>query len=233
MNKINYQKKLDEVITQLGNENRRKVLVLHGCCAPCSSYCLEYLGQYFDIKLLYYNPNISSQEEYDKRLAEVHRFVDEFLSYVNSNEQFKTEISSDDECTDSSYVNYNIEVIDTKYIPSEFYEAVRGYENCEEGGKRCHICYELRMREAALYAKQIGADYFTTTLSISPLKNSSVINEIGQRLATELGIEHLPSDFKKKEGYKRSIELSKEYNLYRQNYCGCAFSKRSAEKENI
>lgn len=211
MNKINYQKKLDEVITQLGNENRRKVLVLHGCCAPCSSYCLEYLGQYFDIKLLYYNPNISSQEEYDKRLAEVHRFVDEFLSYVN----------------------YNIEVIDAKYIPSEFYEAVRGYENCEEGRERCHICYELRMREAALYAKQIGADYFTTTLSISPLKNSSVINEIGQRLATELGIEHLPSDFKKKEGYKRSIELSKEYNLYRQNYCGCAFSKRSAEKESI
>lgn len=206
-NKINYQKQLDKIIENIESQGASMpVLVLHACCAPCSSYCLEYLSKYFTIKLLYYNPNISIREEYEKRLLEVHRFVDEFVEKTAAN-------------------NPDIEVVDGRYISSEFFDAVRGYEKCPEGGDRCRICYELRMREAAVLAKEIGATYFTTTLSISPLKKSEVINEIGQALAKEFGIEHLPSDFKKREGYKKSIELSKEYNLYRQNYCGCIFSK--------
>lgn len=208
LNKINYQKELDKIIDKLGDY--KPLLVLHACCAPCSSYCLEYLSRYFRIKLLYYNPNISVLEEYEKRLNEVHRFVDEFCDKANLHKL--------------EYIP-EIEVIDGRYMPMEFFEAVRGYEKCPEGGDRCRICYEMRMREAAILAKEVGADYFTTTLSISPLKKSEVINEIGQALAVEYEVTHLPSDFKKREGYKRSIELSKEYNLYRQNFCGCVFSK--------
>lgn len=196
----NYQKKLDALIANLNGE--RKTLVLHGCCAPCSSYCLEYLSKYFDIKLLFFNPNISIKEEYEKRLSEVHRLVS------------------------SMELSGTVEVIDGRYLPSEFFEAVKGYEDCPEGGDRCKICYELRLKEAAEYAKKINADYFTTTLSISPLKRSDVINEIGQKLSKIYNVEHLPSDFKKREGYKRSIELSKEYDLYRQNFCGCVFSRK-------
>lgn len=195
----NYQKKLDALISSFNGA--RKSLVLHGCCAPCSSYCIEYLSRYFDIKLLFYNPNISIEAEYEKRLKEVHRLVD------------------------SIKLSGKVEVIDGRYIPSEFFDAIKGFEGCIEGGERCEICYELRMREAALYAKEISADYFTTTLSISPLKKSEKINNIGEKLSKELGVNHLPSDFKKKEGYKRSIELSREYDLYRQNYCGCVFSR--------
>lgn len=203
MNKRNYQKELDKLI--LDNDGDKKVLLLHGCCAPCSSYCLEYLDKYFIIKLLYYNPNISSAEEYDKRLKEVHRLVDSMYA--------------------DGKLSSPIQIIDGRYEPSEFFTAVKGYEKCPEGGDRCKICYELRMREAAIIGKAEGADYFTTTLSISPLKKSDVINDIGEQLAKEIGIMHLPSDFKKREGYKRSIELSREYELYRQNYCGCIFSK--------
>lgn len=198
--KINYQRELDKLIALLGTEKPK--LMLHGCCAPCSSYCLEYLSKYFDITLLYYNPNISSTEEYEKRENEVKRLIS-LLPAENP-----------------------ISFLSVGYNGEDFEEIARGLENIPEGGARCFRCYELRMRKAAELAKEQGFDYFTTTLSISPLKNSQKINEIGQKLEAEIGVKHLPSDFKKKEGYKRSIELSAEYNLYRQNYCGCIYSIR-------
>ena len=200
INKINYQKQLDDIIDHLGGTTPK--LLLHACCAPCSSYCLEYLSQYFEIGVLYYNPNISPASEYEKRINELKRLVEQMP------------------------MKNKVTVIDGRYVPSEFHDAVKGLEKEPEGGARCMVCYELRLREAALYAKQLGFDYFTTTLTISPLKSSKKINDIGQRLQEEYGVKFLPSDFKKKEGFKRSIQLSQEYNLYRQNYCGCEFSKR-------
>lgn len=200
MNKRNYQKELDKLIENL-DPKEPKTLLLHSCCAPCSSYVLKYLSDYFKITILYFNPNISPKEEYEKRVAEIKRLIDEMP------------------------VKNKINFYEGRYEPKEFYDAVKGLENEPEGGKRCFVCYELRMREAAEYAKRLGKDFFTTTLTISPLKNAEKLNEIGERLAEEYGVCHLPSDFKKKEGYKQSIELSKEYNLYRQNFCGCVFSK--------
>ena len=178
--KENYQRVLDQTIEQLTKEGKVPTLLLHSCCAPCSSYVLEYLSKYFKITLLYYNPNISPKEE-------------------------------------------------GKYLPEEFYRAVKGHEEDKEGGERCFICYEQRLREGAIAAKAGGFDYFTTTLSISPLKNAQKLNEIGIRLGEEYGVPYLKSDFKKKNGYKRSVELSAQHHLYRQNYCGCVFSKREAE----
>lgn len=201
----NYQKELDRLLETMDTP---RTLVLHSCCAPCSSYVLKYLSEYFKITLLYFNPNISPKEEYEKRVAEQKRLIEEM--------KFK----------------YPVTMLEGRYEPSEFYEAVKGLENVPEGGERCFICYEMRMREAAEYARRTGADYFTTTLSISPLKKADKINEIGKKLEAEYGVRHLPSDFKKKEGYKQSIELSKEYNLYRQNFCGCVFSKNGG-KENV
>lgn len=198
--KVNYQKLLDSLIDSLdGNVPK---LMLHGCCAPCSSYCLEYLSKYFDITLLFYNPNISSFEEYQKRENEVKRLIS-LLPQVHP-----------------------IKFLSVGYDSAEFEEMAKGLENVPEGGARCFKCYEMRMRKAAELAKEYGFDYFTTTLSISPLKSSQKINEIGEKLEKEIGVKHLPSDFKKKEGYKRSIELSAMYGLYRQNYCGCRFSVR-------
>lgn len=198
--KVNYQKLLDSLIDSLdGNVPK---LMLHGCCAPCSSYCLEYLSKYFDITLLFYNPNISSFEEYQKRENEVKRLIS-LLPQVHP-----------------------VKFLSVGYDSTEFEEMAKGLENVPEGGARCFKCYEMRMRKAAELAKEYGFDYFTTTLSISPLKSSQKINEIGEKLEKEIGVKHLPSDFKKKEGYKRSIELSAMYGLYRQNYCGCRFSVR-------
>ena len=200
MNKINYQKQLDKVIENLGET--KPTLLLHSCCAPCSSYVMEYLSQYFDITIDYYNPNIDSKEEYEKRVHEQQRLVSE--------------------------MNLPIKVIDAGYAPQTFFDMAKGYEQEPEGGKRCYRCYKLRLDQAAKLAQEGGYDYFTTTLSISPLKNAQKINEIGEELAEIYKVPHLTSDFKKKNGYKRSIELSHEHALYRQNYCGCVFSKKEA-----
>ena len=201
MNKRNFQKELDKIIDGQIQEDTVPRLLLHSCCAPCSSYVLKYLAEYFSITVLYYNPNISPGEEYAKRVEEQRRLIEEMP------------------------VKNSITLIACDYEPQEFYDAVRGLEKEPEGGARCFVCYELRMREAAMYAAEYGFDYFTTTLSISPLKNAEKINEIGEKLSAEYGVKHLPSDFKKREGYKQSVELSAQYNLYRQNYCGCIFSK--------
>lgn len=202
----NYQKELDKLIEKNKKEGVTPSLLLHACCAPCSSYCLEYLAEYFKITVFYYNPNIYPESEYAHRVKEEKRLIA------------------------SLPVKNKIDFIEGRFDPSEFYDAVKGLETAKEGGERCFTCYELRLRETARLAKERGFDYFTTTLTISPLKNAAKINEIGERLAEEYGVLHLPSDFKKKEGYKRSIELSKEFSLYRQNYCGCVFSHRDNEE---
>lgn len=207
MNKINYQKRLDNIIENNKREDLLPSLLLHSCCAPCSSYTIEYLSSYFKISVLYYNPNISPREEYEKRKAEQIRLIK------------------------SLPVKNAVSFVDCDYDCNEFFEIARGYENCREGGERCFRCYELRLRKAAEEAEKGGYDYFCTTLSISPLKNAQKINEIGERLSEKYGVLWLPSDFKKREGYKRSIELSKEYSLYRQNFCGCVYSRREAENE--
>lgn len=207
MMKRNYSKELDNIIK--GNLDKKPTLLIHSCCAPCSSYVLEYLSRHFDITILFYNPNISPKSEFDYRESELKRLVGEMPL----------------EC--------NIDVIVPDYDDNEFYDAVKGFENIPEGGERCFRCYELRLKKAFEYAKENRFDYFTTTLSISPYKNAEKLNEIGERLAGECEyVKWLPSDFKKKNGYKRSIELSKEYNLYRQNYCGCVFSKAERKQMN-
>ncbi|MCI5624263.1 MULTISPECIES: epoxyqueuosine reductase QueH [Anaerostipes] len=206
MNKINYQKELDKVLNNLADE--RPGLLLHSCCAPCSSYVLEYLEKYFQITVFYYNPNIDSREEYEKRVAEQQRLIKEM--------GFK-----------------DISVIDGGYDPEVFYQTVKGYEKEPEGGARCYLCYRLRLEETARLAAQKKFDYFTTTLTISPLKNAQWLNELGQKAEEKYGIRFLPSDFKKKGGYQRSITLSKEYSLYRQNFCGCVFSKNVNEMHDL
>lgn len=207
MNKINYQKKLENIIERNKREDILPSLLLHSCCAPCSSYTIEYLTNYFKISVLYYNPNISPREEYEKRKAEQIRLIQ------------------------SMPVKNDVNFADCDYDCNEFFKIAKGYEDCREGGERCFRCYEQRLRRTAQEAQKGGYDYFCTTLSISPLKNAQKINEIGERLSEEYGVLWLPSDFKKREGYKRSIELSKEYNLYRQNFCGCVYSRREAENE--
>lgn len=208
MNAIrNYQKELDKIIEGLLPDNPPRLL-LHSCCAPCSSYVLEYLRPFFKITVFYYNPNISMNEEYRKRVAEQKRLIEAY-----------NEKSS-----------HPIDIIEGDYEPEEFFSAVKGLENCPEGGERCFSCYEMRIRKTSQKAFAEQYDYFATTLTISPLKNAAKINEIGERIAGECGISWLPSDFKKRDGYKRSIELSKEYDLYRQDYCGCIYSKK--EREN-
>lgn len=206
MNKRNYQKELDRILKSIESRGERPRLFLHACCAPCSSYVLEYLTRYFSITLFYYNPNITPEAEYQKRVEELKRLVKA--------------------AGHSEHVTF----LEGDYDPAVFFEMAKGMEDLPERGERCRHCYELRMREAARLAAECGADYFTTTLSISPHKNAVWINEIGEALSEEFGVAHLPSDFKKRSGYLRSIELSKEYDLYRQDYCGCIFSKKSAEQ---
>lgn len=201
MNNINYQRELDRVISLHQSRGETPRLLLHVCCAPCSSYCLEYLSRYFLITVYYYNPNISIKEEYLHRLHEEQRLVNE-MDFVNP-----------------------VTVVEGRYDPREFFEAVRGLEQEPEGGRRCEKCFALRLDSAAQMARDGGYDYFTTTLTISPLKNARMLNEIGAAAGETHGVKWLYSDFKKKEGYKRSIVLSKKYNLYRQNYCGCIFSR--------
>ena len=207
MNKINYQKELDKVIEMLQREDRVPKLLMHSCCAPCSSYCLSYLAQYFHITVYYYNPNITEEAEYKKRVAEQARLISE-LDTV-----------------------YPIQLVEGKYDPQRFYEITKGMEQMDEGGERCFACYRLRLEEAAKLAADGCFDYVTTTLSISPMKNAEKLNEIGAEVGEKYGIRWLFSDFKKKNGYKRSVELSKEHDLYRQSYCGCGYSKAQAKRE--
>lgn len=202
--KENYQKVLENIIK--GNEQIGKIpkLLLHSCCAPCSSYCIEYLSKYFDITLYFYNPNISKKEEFNKRANELARLVD------------------------SMPLTRPINVIIEQYEPNEFYEIAKGLENEPERGKRCEECFKLRLERSAQYARKNNFDYFTTTLSISPHKDAQLLNEIGKDFSRKYNIPYLFSDFKKKNGYKRSIELSTEYHLYRQNYCGCIYSYKES-----
>lgn len=202
----NYSKLLEKKIEEIKKSKNRPTLLLHACCAPCSSYVLEYLSQSFDITLYFYNPNISPKEEFTKRLSELKNF-----------------------CKSAGYDDMNIN--SPAYDAREFFDSVQGMESLPEGGERCKVCYELRLRHCAKAARDGGFDYFTTTLSISPYKNAEWLNEIGGALEAEYGIPYLYSDFKKKNGYKRSIELSNEYGLYRQDYCGCIYSKMESEKK--
>lgn len=194
---MNYSIELEKIINS--NSGKKPSLLLHACCAPCSSYVLEYLNSHFDITLFFYNPNIYPKEEYQKRLDELKRLVQE--------------------------MELEIKIIEADYEPNEFFEISKGLEKLPERSERCKKCYRLRLEKAADQAQKGGYDYFCTTLSISPHKNAEWINEIGNELSDTYGIQFLPSDFKKKNGYIRSIELSRKYNLYRQNFCGCVFSK--------
>lgn len=201
MNKRNYQKEMDALIERNTREGKRPTLLLHVCCAVCASYVLEYLHPYFEITVAYYNPNITDEAEYRYRYSELKRYVRE------------------------AGLSDDVRFAEVAYEPERFLEAVRGHESNPEGGARCAICFEQRLRYTAGLCRAGGYDYFATTLTISPLKNAEVLNRIGEKLGQELGVNYLCSDFKKKEGYKRSIELSRQYDLYRQNYCGCIYSK--------
>lgn len=198
---MNYDLEMENQIKNISTKNK---LLLHACCAPCSSAVLERISKYFDITILYYNPNITEPEEYEKRLNEIENFVK------------KLNIK-------------NIKILRGRYNPKEFFDISVGLEKEKERGKRCYKCYELRLKETAKVAEELNFDYFTTTLSISPYKNSKWLNEIGENLNKEFKPTYLYADFKKKNGYKRSIELSQEYGLYRQDYCGCIYSKKERE----
>lgn len=202
--KENYQLKLENILNEIDSP---KKLFLHSCCGPCSSYVIEYLSNYFKITIYYYNPNISEKTEFNKRLEEQKRIVRELPT------------------------KYKVDVIEGNFDNDRYEEIIKGLENEPEGGSRCYKCYKLRMEETAKMAKKLGYDYFTTTLSISPYKNANWINEIGEELEKEYDIKYLYADFKKKNGYKRSIELSRIYNLYRQDYCGCKYSIRNKIEE--
>jgi predicted adenine nucleotide alpha hydrolase (AANH) superfamily ATPase len=206
MNQRNYQKELDSVIAGLEEQGKVPRLLLHSCCAPCSSYVLEYLSRYFEITVYFYNPNIDQPEEYKRRVKEQQRLIAS-MDFIHP-----------------------VTLETGAYEPEEFHRIVRGLEKEPEGGARCFKCYELRLQEAAKVAQAGRFDYFTTTLSISPLKNAEKLNEIGEKLAKEYRVAYLPSDFKKKNGYKRSVELSEKYNLYRQDYCGCIYSQKERQK---
>ena len=197
MEKINYDKVLEEIINKLDHKPK---LLLHSCCGPCSSYVITYLKDYFDITILYYNPNIEPHEEYEKRKNEQIKLINEL------------NIPS-------------LSLMDTEYENNIYREYVKGYEDNPEGGSRCHLCYELRLKKTVELAKINGFEYFGTTLTVSPYKNASILNMLGEKLSKEYNVLWLYSDFKKKDGYKKSIELSKKYELYRQDYCGCLFSK--------
>jgi len=198
MEKINYDNILENIIKELDHKPK---LLLHSCCGPCSSYVITYLKDYFDITILYYNPNIEPQEEYEKRKNEQIKLIKEL------------NIPS-------------LSLYDTGYENEVYRESVKGHEKDIEGGSRCHLCYELRLKKTHSIAIDNNFEFFGTTLTVSPYKNASVLNKIGESLSSDGKVKWLYSDFKKKDGYKKSIELSKEYNLYRQDYCGCLFSKR-------
>jgi len=201
----NYQLLMEKELEEINKNGKKPKLLVHSCCAPCSSYVLKLLCKVFDITVFYFNPNIFPEEEFSYRSREQQRLIKEMGEG-------------------------SISFIEGRYNPDEFFDAVKGHEGDREGGERCGICFRLRLYEAAKIAAEQGFDYFTTTLSISPLKNAPLLNEIGAEAGEKFGVKYLFSDFKKKEGYKQSIALSKEYNLYRQDYCGCVFSKKEREE---
>lgn len=207
MNQINYQKRMEEEIAKIRQNEAVPKLLLHSCCGPCSTYCIQTLSEYFSVTVYYFNPNIYPPKEYACRAAEQKRFIEQFP------------------------VKHPVSFVEGPFDPKEFYDYIRGYEKEPEGGERCFLCYRLRLEKTAEYAKQNQFDYFTTTLSISPLKNAAKLNEIGGELAEKYDILYLFSDFKKKEGYKKSTEISREYGMYRQYYCGCVFSKEQRDRE--
>ena len=207
----NYQQWLDRELSVLQQEGRMPRLLLHSCCAPCSSYVLEYLSRRFQITVYYFNPNITEEEEYRHRVAEQQRLIR------------------------SMPLLHPVSFLEGDYCPADFFAMAKGMEHLPEGGERCFACYRMRLASTARQAKAGGFDYFSTTLSVSPYKNAQKLNEIGRELSQQTGVPYLYSDFKKRSGYQRSIELSREYGLYRQNYCGCIFSlaearRRAAEK---
>ena len=216
MNQVNYQKELEKILNTLqekgeaASDYRPPRLFLHSCCAPCSSYCLEYLCRYFLITVFYYNPNISFSEEYRKRVAEQKRLIDAY----NKEEK-----------------GWPIDIVEGDYEPEKFFAFATALKDVPEGGERCFQCFDLRLRKTAELAKQGEFTYFATTLTISPLKNAGKLNEIGEQLEKEYGVSWLPSDFKKKNGYRQSVELSAEYGLYRQDYCGCIYSRLERERQ--
>lgn len=205
---MNYQLELEKLLETEGKKDKK--VLLHSCCAPCSSYVLMYLRQYFRVTVFYFNPNITADTEYHKRVEEQKRLIGQ-LNEGNS--------------------GYPIDFIEGDYKPETFMALVKGYEDCPEGGERCKLCFRQRLEATAMLAKNMDFDYFATTLTVSPLKNAAVLNELGLALAVQYGVSYLVSDFKKKNGYKESIELSKKYDLYRQDYCGCAFSKAERERQ--
>lgn len=207
MNRTNYQKQLEEVLKRMKEEGKRKRLLLHACCAPCSSYCLEYLREAFALTVFFYNPNLTEQEEYRRRVEEEKRLI----ALMNGQEG-----------------SSQIEILEGRYEPERFLEAAKGLETCKEGGERCVRCFALRLGETARVAAEGKFDFFTTSLTISPLKNSALLNRIGAQEGERYGVRFLPSDFKKNNGYLRSTQLSRLYGLYRQNYCGCIYSKVEA-----
>lgn len=245
VNKVNYSKELEKRIQGFQRNGEVPKLLLHACCAPCSSHCLEYLREFFDVTVFFYNPNITEREEYYKRVAEEKRLIKEYNKQVDT--QNFDGMRSDEKAR-------KIGIIEGEYDVNEYLDAVRGLEDVPEGGERCRRCFELRLRETAEIAAKEGFEYFTTTLTISPLKNADVLNEVGAQVAEYVNekivagmqalgggfgengddggkVVFLPSDFKKKEGYKRSIELSQKFGLYRQDYCGCGFSKAERERQ--
>ncbi len=203
---MNYQLELEKILEKESGQN--KTVFLHSCCAPCSSYVLTYLRKYFRVTVFYYNPNITADTEYRKRVAEQKRLIEQLNSQGDG---------------------YFIGCVEGDYKPEAFLQLVKGYEACAEGGERCRLCFQQRLWATAVKAKELKFDYFATTLTVSPLKNANLLNNIGMEIAEQTGVAYLVSDFKKKDGYKQSIELSQKYNLYRQDYCGCVFSK--AERE--
>jgi hypothetical protein len=207
MNAINYQKKMEELIGEYCSGGQVPRLLLHSCCAPCSSYCIACLAEHFEVTVFYYNPNIYPPEEYHMRAGEQERFIRKFPT------------------------KHPVSFVEGSYDVGRFYEMAQGMEDLPEGQERCFACYELRLREAAAYASSHGFSFFTTTLSISPLKNAAKLNEIGAKLEREYPVRYLYSDFKKKDGYKKSTELSREYGMYRQYYCGCVFSMRERDAQ--
>ena len=207
--KVNYQKELEKLLNKITEEGRTPSLLLHSCCAPCSSYVMEYLSEYFSITIFYYNPNIYPESEYTKRILEQQKLIGDM------------------------HFTHPVSFLAGKYDRERFYRMAEGMEHLKEGGERCMKCYELRLSETARQAAAGGFEYFTTTLSISPLKNAQKLNEIGLAAGEKYGVKYLVSDFKKKNGYKRSVELSNEYGLYRQDYCGCEFSLAQREQERL
>ena len=199
---MNYQKELDNLLVEISSGDYVPKLMLHSCCAPCSSYVIEYLSQYFIITVFYYNPNIYPDEEYYHRVKEQQRFINEFPT------------------------KYPVKFIEGDFEKEVFYVAVKGYEKCEEGKERCEKCFRLRLNKTLSVAEEFDYDYFATTLTISPMKNAALLNEIGMEISKDSKVKWLPSDFKKKNGFKRSTEISTEYGMYRQDYCGCVFSVR-------